>query len=1033
MAVGVGDWVALGLQAGQVTKVDAQGQLAVVVCGKQYWRKASDLRPLFGTSGRPKAVAEVGDWVRLPAADKRGTPLTATPTLSNVALEPGAELMGQVSKVEAQEGRLRVQLLDGRAIWRAYDQVILPSDDAPYIPLQIAAPSSIPFAITPPTTAPVVETASRSQQPKAVGSSSSSSSSVDAGKASSKARLAPPLLKGGSFLGLSREPSESSRAIRESGSSSSGSVANPTAESARAEPRGSARGLRRQLSRGKGTEFANVVRDAAEKTAGKTGAFRNMLSPLRRGPSRTLSGLMSGKNNLWADSIIRSSVLDSEIAKPGGIDGGPGEIRPSDIHALLETRWGRVLTPEEKRFANQRLSYNIMQLEPPSRVRPDLYLGNAYNAVNFWELKSLGITHILNLCAEERFDPPQSYETAGITCHRIRMVDQPTQQIYPSFHESLEFVRATRRGGGTCLVHCEYGVSRSGTIVLACLMAEEHISLAKAFESVKAVRPQVSPNPGFWRALVLFERTLSPTSGLISEPSKGVAYEGMLRFDGAATQGAAEAVAAATGGAAGGAVGGAAGGAVGGVVGGVADVLAGVFAGGAARWLAVWVEVRAASGTVGPRLHVYPAINSFEPLLTLPLEGAQVSGAVDAGVSYAIRLKPRAGASSNDNSLSNGGSFSTGDHGGAHGGADRPNRRDSDTLLALLTSPSYTFAADDAADAERWVSACRQQTGLARLLSDLSPRISEALKVNGFLEAEERATIIAPAELVLGKQLGTGFYGAVYEGVWRGARVALKFCAANAAPEKLNEWRLELVRESALHHTLVHRNVVKWHGMCVGLAPSSWPAGLQPPCACVELAQQTFLQLLKATPREQLFSLGYWLEAGRILEEASHGLAYLHSERIMHRDLKAENLLLDASGQVKISDFGLSKAHKKTEQPRQSGVHGTFSHHAPEVLKGEYGLSADIFSFGIVICEAITAREAQDIIDETRDASFGLNEPGLRAFLDPAQHATACFELVDLAGDCCQLDPAARPSVTDCLSRLETIRASFVEEDAMSA
>ena len=115
--------------------------------------------------------------------------------------------------------------------------------------------------------------------------------------------------------------------------------------------------------------FRGVVREAAEKSGLK------ISSPLGRKGSRTKLGL-------WADSIIRSSVLDSEIAKPGGLEGGPGEIKPSDIHALLETRWAEGY-PEEKKFMNQRLSYNIMQLEPPSRVRSTLYLGNAYNAVNF--------------------------------------------------------------------------------------------------------------------------------------------------------------------------------------------------------------------------------------------------------------------------------------------------------------------------------------------------------------------------------------------------------------------------------------------------------------------------------------------------------------------------------------------------------------------------------------------------------------------------------------------------------------------------
>ena len=70
---------------------------------------------------------------------------------------------------------------------------------------------------------------------------------------------------------------------------------------------------------------------------------------------------------------------------------------------------------------------------------------------------------------------------------------------------------------------------------------------------------------------------------------------------------------------------------------------------------------------------------------------------------------------------------------------------------------------------------------------------------------------------------------------------------------------------------------------------------------------------------------------------------------------------------------------------------------------------------------------------ETRNAQFGLHEPGLRAFLDPARHAAPCFELVDLAADCCRLDPATRPSVTDCLSRLETLRSEFTAVEDLSA
>ena len=430
----------------------------------------------------------------------------------------------------------------------------------------------------------------------------------------------------------------------------------------------------------------------------------------------------------------------------------------------------------------------------------------------------------------------------------------------------------------------------------------------------------------------------------------------------------------------------------------------------ASEWLTRWVEVRAATGSEGPRLLVYPSISSFEALYTLQLEGAQISTADGAQIEHAWQISAPGAVSSGG-----GGSDRSGGEGRGGGSGDGEP-----TLTCV-------FAAGDSADAERWVGACRQQAGFSTdVMEDLTPRISAELKLGGFLEAEQRATIIAPTELVLGRQLGTGFYGAVYEGTWRGAKVALKFCSQDATPDMVQEWRVQLVRESALHHTLSHSNVIKWHGICIGLAPKSWPDGLQPPCACVELAEQTFLQLLKQTPRGSLYLVSYWLVACRILEEACHGLAYLHSERIMHRDFKAENLLLDEFSQVKISDFGLSKAHKKSESLRQTGIAGAWSHHAPEVLNGEYGLSADIFSFGIVICEALTATEAQDMVEETRTAAFGLNVDGLLSFLDRQHHHSACFDLVGLAADCCQLDPMARPSVTDCLERLETIRGDFL-------
>ena len=113
---------------------------------------------------------------------------------------------------------------------------------------------------------------------------------------------------------------------------------------------------------------------------------------------------------------------------------------------------------------------------------------------------------------------------------------------------------------------------------------------------------------------------------------------------------------------------------------------------------------------------------------------------------------------------------------------------------------------------------------------------------------------------------------------------------------------------------------------------------------------------------------------------------------------------------------------------------GSALYMAPEVeQEAPYGVAADIFSFGITICEALTAKEAQDIINETRTNAFGLNAEGLKSFLDPQRQPAACYDLVDLASACCQLDATARPDVTDVLSTLERIRAEFTVQDDLSA
>lgn len=105
----------------------------------------------------------------------------------------------------------------------------------------------------------------------------------------------------------------------------------------------------------------------------------------------------------------------------------------------------------------------------------------------------------------------------------------------------------------------------------------------------------------------------------------------------------------------------------------------------------------------------------------------------------------------------------------------------------------------------------------------------------------------------------------------------------------------------------------------------------------------------------------YLSQIGRFKEEAAKfyaanillGLEYLHSKNIIYRDLKPENVLVDADGYVKITDFGLSKENISGNH-QASSLCGTAEYLAPEIIdRNPYGKPADWWSFGALICEML--------------------------------------------------------------------------------
>ncbi|GKV40191.1 hypothetical protein SLEP1_g47860 [Rubroshorea leprosula] len=197
-------------------------------------------------------------------------------------------------------------------------------------------------------------------------------------------------------------------------------------------------------------------------------------------------------------------------------------------------------------------------------------------------------------------------------------------------------------------------------------------------------------------------------------------------------------------------------------------------------------------------------------------------------------------------------------------------------------------------------------------------------------------------------KLGEGGFGPVYKGKLNDGRII----AVKQLSVASRQGKSQFVTEIATISAVQHRNLVKLHG------------------CCIEADQRLLVyEYLENKSLDQaLFGKGSlnlnWQTRYDICLGVARGLAYLHEEsrlRIVHRDVKASNILLDSTLIPKISDFGLAKLYDDTKTHISTRVAGTIGYLAPEyAMRGHLTEKTDVFAFGVVALEVVSGRPNSD-------------------------------------------------------------------------
>mmetsp|Transcript_25952 Transcript_25952/g.24802 ORF Transcript_25952/g.24802 Transcript_25952/m.24802 type:complete len:803 (-) Transcript_25952:141-2549(-) len=251
------------------------------------------------------------------------------------------------------------------------------------------------------------------------------------------------------------------------------------------------------------------------------------------------------------------------------------------------------------------------------------------------------------------------------------------------------------------------------------------------------------------------------------------------------------------------------------------------------------------------------------------------------------------------------------------------------------------------------------------------------------------------------EEIAKGSFGVVYHGTLDGTSYAVKIEDFHDGDEDHREDQVNLLVELTILQSLPHPRLVKFIG-----------------AGCDNNKVMIVMELCsRGTLRDVLLLNLPWKLRIRIALDVARGILFLHEQDIIHRDVKTTNILITQEWEAKLCDFSFS-CHEESSSKNRF-VYGTTEFMSPEIsLATDFTISADIFSFGIVLCELITGKKpCESFMNRCARDMFCVDGREVRENIEEG-----CPERLEvLASQCCEGEPASRPTIHSCLEELEAL------------